>query len=342
MSADTPAHDTSPADPPATTGPVCVLGLGLIGGSLLRAVADSGRVAFGYNRSAATVSEATAAGHDADDDLERTLRRAAETGALIVVAVPVTALDPVLDAIARWAPNCAVTDVISVKQAVAQSMSRTGLSTRWVGGHPMAGTSQSGWAATDPTLFAGASWVVGADDGVDPDIWSAVADLALSVGAVVVPVASDEHDRVVAAISHLPHVTAAITAAVAGGDGRLALRLAAGSFRDGTRVAGTAVPLQRAMLEANTTALLGAMDEALDRLTRARDDLRDNGSVEVVVDDGHRVRTRWEAMTSTTAPPITGVSIGATGWAAELRRQAHLGRVWTNESRTQIRSASPS
>ncbi|MGU3290978.1 prephenate dehydrogenase [Williamsia sp. M5A3_1d] len=325
MSADTPSSDA--------VAPLCVLGLGLIGGSLLRAVADSGRSAFGHNRSAATVTEATAAGYDADDDLERTLRRAAEADALIVVAVPVTALDPVLEAIAHWAPNCAVTDVISVKQAVAQSVSDSGLSARWVGGHPMAGTSQSGWAATDPALFVGASWVVAADDGLDPDIWTAVADLALSVGAVVVPVATDEHDRVVAAISHLPHVTAAITASVAGGDGQLALRLAAGSFRDGTRVAGTAVPLQRAMLEANTVALLGTMDEALDRLTRARDALRDSGSVELVVEDGHRVRTRWEAMTSTAVQPITGVTVGATGWAAELRRQAHLGRVWTAESR---------
>lgn len=342
MSADTPSRTTASQDTSRATAPLCVLGLGLIGGSLLRAVADSGRTAFGHNRSTATVTEATAAGYDADDDLERTLRRAAATDALIVVAVPVTAVDPVLDAIARWAPECAITDVISVKQAVAQSVLRAGLSARWVGGHPMAGTSQSGWAATDPGLFAGASWVVAADDGVDPGIWTDVADLALSVGAVVVPVETDEHDRVVAAISHLPHVTAAITAAVAGGDGQLALRLAAGSFRDGTRVAGTAVPLQRAMLEANTTALVSAMDEALDRLTRARDDLRDTGSVELVVDDGHRVRTRWEAMTSTPAQPITGVTVGESGWAAELRRQAHLGRVWTTESRTQIRSASPS
>ncbi|GAA1458466.1 prephenate dehydrogenase [Williamsia maris] len=317
---------------------ICVLGLGLIGGSLLRAATAAGRVGFGYNRSLATVDEARAAGFDADGDLDAVLARAAAQDALIVIATPVTALDPILDAIVRCAPNCALTDVISVKAVVAQAVAAHGLSTRYVGGHPMAGTAESGWAATDPALFTGATWVVGTDDGVDPHVWQSVSALAGDVGAVVVPVATDDHDRAVAAISHLPHLTAAVTAAVGGGEGALALRLAAGSFRDGTRVAGTAVPLQRAMLEANAPALLITLSETIDRLTRARDDLRNHGSVQVVADNGHRARLRYEEMAGDEPDPIVEVEIGAPGWTGDLRHQAHLGRVWRG---VQTRSASP-
>ncbi|NEW48437.1 prephenate dehydrogenase/arogenate dehydrogenase family protein, partial [Nocardia cyriacigeorgica] len=73
---------------------------------------------------------------------------------------------------------------------------------RFVGGHPMTGTSQSGWAATDPTLFHGAAWAVGVDAGTHPKPWTRVVRLALACGSVVVPVVSDEHDRAVARISH--------------------------------------------------------------------------------------------------------------------------------------------
>jgi len=104
----------------------------------------------------------------------------------------------------------------------------------------MAGTSRSGWDACDPTLFRDAMWMVTTADDTDADDWTAVAHLALAVSAVVVPAAPDAHDRAVAAISHVPHLMAADIAAVGAGESNLALRLAAGSFRDGTRVAATA------------------------------------------------------------------------------------------------------
>ena len=316
-----------------------MLGLGLIGGSLLRALDRAGRPCFGWNRSPATVDAATAAGHDADTDLAAVLARAARENALVVVATPTPTVNAILDEVARYVPDCPLTDVVSVKQAVADAVAEHGLAARFVGGHPMAGTSQSGWEATDPDLFTDAPWVVCTDDHSDPAIWTAVADVALAVGARVVPVATEDHDPLVAAISHVPHLTAAVTAAVGAGPGDLALRLAAGSFRDGTRVAATAVDLQRAMIEANGPAVLTLLSEAIDRLTAARDELRDTGTVHTVVEDGHRARTRWDAMRAADPEPITDVTVGAPGWAAELRRQAHLGRVWTGPDQT--RRASP-
>ncbi|GAA3947607.1 prephenate dehydrogenase [Gordonia caeni] len=308
--------------------PVCILGLGLIGGSLLRVLADAGQPAYGYNRSPQTVNEATAAGYDASSDLAAVLQRAAGDDALVVLATPVPALPAMVAAVAEHAPGTVLTDVVSVKEEVSRIVAAGHPGARYVGGHPMAGTAESGWAATDPGLFTGAMWMVATDDGTDPQDWLDVARLARLAGAMVVPAAIDAHDRAVAAISHNPHLTAAVTATVGAGESALALRLAAGSFRDGTRVAGTAPDLQRAMLEGNAMALLNTLSETIDRLVAARDALRDRGSVEVIVADGHRARERYEAIAQAAPQPIDDVQIGASGWEAELRRQGHLGRVW--------------
>ncbi|MGW0037373.1 prephenate dehydrogenase [Gordonia sp. NPDC003376] len=308
--------------------PVCILGLGLIGGSMMRALRESGREVFGHNRSTTTVEAATASGHDASTDLVATLRRAAGSDAVIVLATPVTTIDPILAAIAEYAPGCLVTDVISVKRPVAEIVHRVHPHARYVGGHPMAGTSHSGWTATDPALFTGAMWMVTTEDTTDSDDWETVADIALLLGAAVVPAAADAHDRAVAAISHLPHLTAAATATVGAGESDLALRLAAGSFRDGTRVAGTAPALQRAMIEANGVAVLNVLSETIDRLIAARDELRDHGTTSILVDDGYRARLAYESMAQSPRELIADVEIGAPGWQAEMRRQAHRGRVW--------------
>ncbi|GEE00302.1 prephenate dehydrogenase [Gordonia spumicola] len=312
----------------ATSRPVCILGLGLIGGSLLRRLASTRGDVFGYNRSPVTVDAATADGYDASTDLAATLLRAAEADAVIVLATPVTALGPIVDAVARHAPDALMTDVVSVKEEVARIVAQRHPGARYVGGHPMAGTAYSGWDATDPSLFENAMWMVTTHDDTDADDWRAVSAIAREAGAFVVPAANDAHDRAAAAISHNPHLTAAVTAAVGAGESALSLRLAAGSFRDGTRVAGTAPDLQRAMLESNSVALLGTLSETIDRLVQARDRLRDHGDVAPLVEAGHRARLRYQEIAGTDPQPITDVRIGDDGWQAELRRQAHQARVW--------------
>ena len=113
--------------------------------------------------------------------------------------------------------------------------------------------------------------MVAADDGLDLDVWADVAELAWACGARVVPAAADEHDLAVARVSHLPHLLAAVLAAVGcrrSPDDDLPLALAASSFADGTRVAGTRPELVLAMCEGNRDALLAAVDDALGRLGR--------------------------------------------------------------------------
>ena len=308
---------------------MCVLGLGLIGGSLMRAGQAAGREVFGYNRSIDAVKCATADGFDATEDLTAALKRAALSEALIVLAVPVPALPIMLEHIRDTAPECPLTDVVSVKGNVLQQVQQYGLLDRFVGGHPMAGTAHSGWAAGTANLFAGAPWVVSVDDHVDPHVWAQVMHLALDCRAVIVPARSDEHDAAAAAISHLPHLLAEALAATAG-EVPLAFALAAGSFRDGTRVAATAPDLVRAMCEANATELTVMLDQAMELLSQARASLVESQSVAELVESGHAARVRYDNFHR---PQIMTTTIGADGWRQELAAQGRAGGV--------IRSALP-
>jgi prephenate dehydrogenase len=187
----------------------------------------------------------------------------------------------------------------------------------------MAGTAHSGWAAGDPELFAGAPWVVSVDDHVDPDVWAMVMDLALDCHAIVVPAKSDEHDAAAAAISHLPHLLAEALAVTAG-EVPLAFALAAGSFRDGTRVAATAPDLVRAMCEANSEQLLPALDRSIDMLKKARKSLATDGSVADLVEEGHSARMRFSGFRRS---QIITIVVGQDRWRDELAAAGRAGGV---------------
>lgn len=307
-----------------------MLGLGLIGGSIMRAATAAGREVFGYNRSVEGAQAAAADGFDATTDLIATLTRAAGSDALIVLAVPMPAMAGMLAHIRDTAPACPLTDVTSVKKAVLEEVLAAGLQERFVGGHPMAGTAHSGWTAGHVGLFTGAPWVVSVDDHVDPAVWSMVMTLALDCGAVVVPARSDEHDAAAAAISHLPHLLAEALAIVAG-EVPLAFALAAGSFRDGTRVAGTAPDLVRAMCEGNSDQLVHTADRVIELLSRARESLAHHNSVADLIEAGHAARTRYDSFPRS---DVFHVVIGAENWREELAAAGRAGAV--------IRSALPS
>nr|WP_264025070.1 prephenate dehydrogenase [Mycolicibacterium pyrenivorans] len=295
----------------------------------MRAATAAGRDVFGYNRSVEGADAARLDGFDATTDLDETLSRASDTGALIVLAVPMPALASMLRHIRDVASHCPLTDVISVKGAVLEEVVAAGLLERFVGGHPMAGTAHSGWAAGDARMFAGAPWVISVDDHVDAGVWAQVMDLALNCRSVVVPARSDEHDAAAATISHLPHLLAEALAATAG-EVPLAFALAAGSFRDGTRVAATAPDLVRAMCEANSERLVPVLDEALRLLGDAREQLAADRPISELVEGGHAARVRYDSFSR---PQIVTTVIGAEGWRDELAAAGRAGGV--------IRSALP-
>lgn len=288
--------------PPA----VCVIGLGLIGGSLVRAL--QGRLPVsGWSPTLATRDAALADGVAVADSLPAALTAAVRDDALVVLAAPVTSFRSLLREIEQHAPAVRLTDVASVKAAVAEEVSQIVPHARYVGSHPMAGTAASGWAAGDARLFERAAWVTCLTEDTDLADWATVAALALSVGSRVVPAEADAHDAAVARISHLPHVMALALAQVGAQGGALALSLAASSFADATRVAATRPELIRAMCETNREALVDALDDALGLMGVARGSLASTGSLFKLAEGGHLARTAFENRNAGLEPmPLSG------------------------------------
>jgi prephenate dehydrogenase len=304
---------------------LCVIGLGLIGGSLLRAADGAGWKVRGTATSATDVTAASDAGFDVTSSIEDALRAAAHDDALVALAVPLPAVTDVLPVVARHAPHCRLTDVVSVKRPVAAAVARHAPLARYVGGHPMAGTSASGWAAGSATLFTGVPWVVSADDGADPMVWAQVARLALDCGAHVVPASAEDHDAAVARVSHLPHVLAAVLASVGADGGPLAMALGAGSFTDGTRVAASRPELVRGMCEGNREALLAAVDDALGRLGAARGSLASTGGLDATIRAGHLARHVFDVARNVGRGDIVHIDLTTPNALAQLRKIAQSG-----------------
>jgi prephenate dehydrogenase len=275
--------------------PVCVIGLGLIGGSVLRAAHAAGRTVWGFTAAADDVTAAESAGYEITASVDDALAKAVAEDAIVVLAVPLPAVDEILVRVAAVAPECLLTDVVSVKGPVVASVRRIVPAARYAGGHPMAGAAESGWAAGAASLFDQAAWVVTVEPDTSVETWRVMAELAMDCGAHVVPTTSIEHDAAVARVSHLPHVLAAVLAATGADGGPLALALAAGSFTDGTRVAGSRLELVLAMCEGNRAELLSAVDEALGKLGAARGALASTGSLRATIHAGNLGRAALAA-----------------------------------------------
>jgi prephenate dehydrogenase len=289
-----------------------VVGLGQLGGSLAAALVAAGREVTGWD----VDPDARAAAAD------RGVSIGTELTGVVVLAVPPAALPAALAALAVD-PAATVTDVGSVKRPVLETVGAA-FGSRFVGGHPMCGTEQSGHAAADPELFRGARWAVCLEPETDLARWLRVAEIALAVGAEVVPATAAEHDDAVAAISHVPHLLAAALAAAAAQAGPLALSLAAGSFRDGTRVAGSDPALVTAMVEGNAVPTAAALVRVQEQLTRPWPEL---------VAAGHAVRSAAAPGRRTVRVPLDRPALLALGRAggAVTRRLAAFVEGWVPE-----------
>jgi prephenate dehydrogenase len=284
---------------------IAVVGLGLVGGSLLRRLGTA-RHAGPY---AGHLDGYEVVGYDVDPGVRAAVEEAGYPVApsvadavaaadLVVLATPLSALPDVLPEVTATAPLDAVlTDVTSVKVAALDAVCSAGVRQRYVGGHPMAGTERSGFAASDPRLFDGAVWVLCLDRATDLAAWVALAATVTSVGCRAVPCGTADHDVAVARISGLPHLLASVLAAsaVSGPPGDLALALAAGSFRDGTRVSATRPDLAALLCDGNRGPLADVLSDAVDRLVTVRDALLAGGSALPLLSEGYAARERWQA-----------------------------------------------
>lgn len=192
------------------------------------------------------------------------------TAEICFVALPVSSIaDAAKDLLAQ--ADWVVTDVGSVKAPVVAALDHP----RFVGGHPMAGSEQEGLAGSSATMFEGAVWVLTPSGTTDPAAQALVHSVVASFGADVVTLAPAVHDRVVAMVSHVPHLTAATLMGQAAdragqADQGPLLRLAAGGFRDMTRIAAGHPGIWPDICAENREAIVEVLDELIANLTDVR------------------------------------------------------------------------
>ncbi|WP_040492976.1 prephenate dehydrogenase [Ilumatobacter nonamiensis] len=241
-----------------------VIGLGLIGGSIAAALrARKWRVA-GVDDDEA-VSESA-------KDRELIDSVGLDPAATITfVAVPVLrGTDAVRDALRET--TGIVTDVGSVKGPICAAITDS----RFVGGHPMAGSERNGLDGADANLFDGAIWVLTPDDDADDLVFARLTAIVSELGAEVLALTPDRHDDVVSVISHVPHLTAASLMGLAADrsiEHAALLRLAAGGFRDMTRVASGRPDIWLDICEENRTAIVSSLTHLIDELTEVRTEI---------------------------------------------------------------------
>jgi prephenate dehydrogenase len=258
---------------------VGIAGLGLMGASLgmaLRSSArsvDRGIEVRGWNRTPEVVERARSIG--AIDVGFPTLEEAAKGCDFFFVATPVSTVAELALQAARCAPQgCIVSDVGSVKARIVSEV-ETALpdGKHFIGGHPMCGSELTGLDAARHDLYDGATWVLTPTASTDSQALADLSGLISGTGARVLAVQPEEHDRFVALVSHLPHVVAAtLLDLVAGRATRDAAlkKLAAGGFRDVTRIAAGSPEIWTDILTWNSPAII----EAIDELTSALADVR--------------------------------------------------------------------
>ena len=265
-----------------------VVGTGLIGGSIGLALRRQGWRVTGSDHSAEVVARAHALG--AIDEVGR------DAGAEITfVATPVGAVAHEVAA-ALDAGAALVTDVGSVKTPMLELMADR----RYVGGHPMAGSELEGVDGSRPDLFEGATWVLTPVSGTDDDAFAAVRTIVSSLGASVVAIPPERHDALVAMVSHVPHLTAATMmrlAAARSEEHRAVLRLAAGGFRDMTRIAAGHPGIWPDICAENRDAILTELDELIGGLADVRRIVADGDREQLleVLSEARRARVNLPA-----------------------------------------------
>lgn len=243
-----------------------IIGIGLIGGSLARALRDAGyvREIIGYGRSIGNLQQAVELG--VIDRAEVSLPDAVRGADMIVLAVPVGNMAEILGTLGPVLPEQAVvTDVGSVKGSVIAA-ARAALGTRFahfVPGHPIAGTEQSGVAASLPDLFQRRRVILTPEAETDNDALARVRAMWEAAGAQVATLTATDHDRILAASSHLPHMLAycLMDMVVRHDDYRAILENSAGSFSDTTRTAASDPVMWRDICLANRVELLAALKQ---------------------------------------------------------------------------------
>ena len=286
-----------------------IFGVGLIGGSLARALRERGDVdgarrVIGVGRSAASTERALELGvidasASLSDDAE--LCGALMGADLVLLAAPVAQTQSLLERIAPYLdPSTIVTDAGSTKSDVVAA-ARAALGERigqFLPGHPIAGRESSGVDAALPDLYVNRNVVLCPLPENAPTAVERVAAMWRATGASVHAMSAEQHDRVFASVSHLPHVLsfALVEQILNSPDAALKFSFAAGGFRDFTRIAASSPEMWRDVCVANRAALLDELDAYSDVLARLRAAIEsaDGATLEAVFARSRSARREWQ------------------------------------------------
>lgn len=255
-----------------------IVGLGLIGGSIARAL--NGKLAIHWIRAVDT-DEASLKKAENDgmiSSYSMDLKGLKECD-LIYLCVPVGAVPSILDDLDSWYTGI-VTDVASTKERIVDYAQKHCPKMRFIGGHPMAGSEKVGYAASSESLFENAPYILcpapyAAHTGSCSRDLQFIKDLAAGMSAVPMEMGAKEHDLAVGLISHLPHIVAysLVNLVQASGDERLK-SIAAGGFRDITRIASSDPALWADILCDSGEKVAELLDQYIDTLNRMKKSLR--------------------------------------------------------------------
>jgi prephenate dehydrogenase len=297
-----PEGDGVDAPPEARFECAAVCGVGLLGGSLGMALRQRGLASrvVGVGRDEGRLALAQERG--AVDAWTLDIAEGCAGADLIVLCGPITTILDQLPQVFRVAPpGAVVTDVGSTKESIVRRAAQLARDdVHFIGSHPMAGSEKSGVAYADESLFEGATVVLTPDLTTHDDALHAGRDLWESLGGRVVEMLSARHDRVVAMLSHLPHVAASalVEQSRRGGepDAEMLRAVAGAGFRDTTRIALGEAAMWTDILTDNADAVVDSLDNLIDVLTEIRRDIHqgDDDSIRSFLEAAAAHRARFE------------------------------------------------
>ncbi|AWN22749.1 prephenate dehydrogenase/arogenate dehydrogenase family protein [Deinococcus irradiatisoli] len=285
-----------------TFGTVAVAGVGLIGGSVALGLRDRllARHIVGLDASAQALEEALALG--VIDEARTSPGEWLSAADLVVLAVPVKALSPMARSLAPFLSNAAlITDVGSVKTGIAVEFEALGVR-NFVPGHPMTGSERGGVANASAGLLENAVWVLTPTERTPLTALARMRRLIEQLGAAPVVMPPDAHDKLVATISHLPYLASLALTHMVARDERLSL-LAAGGFRDLTRVASGDPRMSRDMVVENKAALREALQSFSRQLEHLAETLDDPDELLAAASEGKRTRDNLPVVKRSLLPP---------------------------------------
>lgn len=283
---------------------VGIIGLGLLGGSLAKGLAKyTDYEVIGYARRPEIAAQA-----EADKAVVRAYtdpKEVVEEADILVFALPPDTNARLFEELAPLIrPRTLITDVSSTKTNFACAVKQhLPVGAKFVSIHPMAGSEKGGYAMAKADLFKNCTWIVLEDDveaGWDAKEAAELAEMGKLLGSRVEHIPMSVHDGFMATVSHMPHTVATMIATIAGGDeyGDLRLRLAAGGFRDITRVAGGNPGMWREIITGNRTEVVRALSDLEHQISIIKNLLltADDDTLETYLNDAKHIRDKFSLL----------------------------------------------